>query len=366
MTDASSNAFVILGIASREDSVSSLLARVLETDPTFAESFLRVVGASSSRLSDARVRVALKGGTPDLVISGVEPTQVIVIENKLKAREGAKQTERYSSDEFTRQLLDHLDLPAGTATHHVLLTLFPERPASGRFVNVAYSKLLADVTITDNGKAADLLRQWLELVEEFYRSGRVRDADGLISALTRASELDGGFLYFRKWLGGVEWGYELHPVSFFRSSARGRRFYGVTVKKSAWELGRMDVEASGKFPMRSDAVSVHFEFQFDLLSARANLYLHYEPNPYRPVRWMKRNVTEESYLEYQHVRDRFKRLLADAAPESWKVGGRSNQIAKLRVDLSQASTGEATNAIQQAVAEMGPIVDRVFRAAVVE
>ncbi|MEX2374170.1 MAG: hypothetical protein WD942_01110 [Dehalococcoidia bacterium] len=361
------NTFEILQIMGKEDPVTSLLSRAINESPAFQDMFLDHIGVHLKEVLDVCARPSVKGGTPDLAIAGRSAAGdvLILVENKLRAGEGGTQTERYAARAVHDQLKKRLELQASARTELVLLTLFEEKPRSAEFKHRTYEDLAVRWKRRAAGQASPvtrLLDDWFELVDEFYESAAWGPNDELIAKLGQNSALDSGFLCFRGWTKGIVWGARLKPQNFFRSSQRGRRTYGMRVTKPAWEPGRMEIVTGGTTPMepRRD-ISIHFEPQFDVLNRVLKFDLHYEPNPYKTVKWMKKHVRTEVYEAYQRQRTTFQSELKKALPEGWKLSGRSNQVANFPLRMEGLSAGDAAKAVASAVRPMEAVVDQLLQ-----
>jgi hypothetical protein len=201
----SDNILNILGIQSREDAITNLLAHCFNSIQEFQPVFLRSVCGCEPVAGEqwqAFTRPILPScGAPDLVLNGrcSAHNRIIVIENKLKADESDDQTTRYSSEGAARYLVQRFR--AVEPPTYVFLTLFPDQqPRAGSLWRVAtYRDLLRGVRSTSlppGCTGTRLLSDWLELVADFYSFETADPDDVLLERLQADNELEGNFLYF--------------------------------------------------------------------------------------------------------------------------------------------------------------------------
>jgi hypothetical protein len=171
--------------------------------------------------------------------------EIVVIENKLKAEEGADQTQRYASKDAVAALSRRLlpGRPIGEPSF-VFLTLFPDQqPTAGNLYLVKRHSDLQSVAAAipswENRVAEQLIRDWLALTAEFYTKAQVSLSDKFSDKLSDDSGLDSGYLYFRCALEQLSLPEGLDLEWFFRSSQQGRRYYGAIISKEAWHPGKM-------------------------------------------------------------------------------------------------------------------------------
>jgi PD-(D/E)XK nuclease superfamily len=335
----SDNVFQVLGIQSREDCVSNAIAYAFNSCTKFRESFLRIICEKQpddySEIK-ALTRVSIAGyGTPDLVIVCTSDmgTDLILIENKLAADEGEDQTTRYASEPFRELLRRKLcpDKPTPKWTF-IFLTLFPDQEAASQdFRHKSYELLAGTVSkyAHPDSLAETLMRDWLALLDRFYKKRAVQPSDDVLEKLQDEDGLGSGYLYFREALRQLQLPPSLQIDDFFRSSQQGR--YGAIISKGSWHPAEMDQHNSDLWnldPLQN--FHIHFEPQFDVLNHVLKLYLHYEVYPYQPEAWVRQHVPSSQYDEYVLRRTSFFDRLRERAPQGWNFGMGYNQIAGRR------------------------------------
>lgn len=369
MTD---NLFTVLGIQTREDCVSNVLAYAINASQSFRAQFLRqICGKDSSRYTATKAYTRISAGVsgiPDIVITleSSSKADIVVIENKLKAEEGNDQTIRYSSNEAVDALMSRL-LPEKVLGEpsFVFLTLFPDQhPAAQKYTVHWHSELKAVVAgISEWGSelAKQLISDWLALVESFYEKVKVAPSDNFYDKLTDDNRLDGAFLYFRSALGQLVLPIALELEGFFRSSQQGRHYYGAIISKDSWHPSEME-EVSGAWSLDPlTNFNIHLEPQYNVLSGVFNCFLHYEINPYEPERWVKSNIPADQYNAYTERRTKFVSGLQAQALPGWSFGGGSNQIAKVAFDFSKSTYAEVRTTLEREIERMSQAIDSVLK-----
>lgn len=367
------NVLSILGVSSKEDVISNLLRYCIEASREFRDAFLsdicNVPSPSNARVQ-ALTRVSTgESGVPDLVIAVESPSEkhLVVLENKLKADEGKDQTVRYSS----RACVDYIKRRVGwsgttPSERFVFLTLFPDqKPAAAAFRLVTYQDLLDTMRpmlpITDP-MALLLTDSWRALLETFYSKARPLDDDFLLAQLQEADPIEGNYLYFKSFIASLSLPDDLSLEYTFRASARGRRFFGAIISKPSWHPAEMQ-EVDGRWQFDGTRhFNIHFEPQFHYLKGVLELYVHYEINPYHPVKWVRKNIDASAYRAYEVARADFVRELESKRIPNLTIGGGSNQIAKARHTLENETVRGAREAISAFIHEVALNVDAILSA----
>lgn len=357
------NSFQILGIVGKEDPVSDLLAAALEASPGFRRGFFEeflgvedrpVATSTRSRMGDS--------GLPDLVVASEAPSgDVFLFENKLKAEEGRDQTSRYASDEVVRLLAERFKRGSGFKPKYFFLTLYPDQePGSDRFISRRYQDLIPILRSYQKGEtpAVDTLLQDLcALLESFYERAMLDDSDLVTDVLqekTTADLIGGGYLAFKTLMGGLKLPDGVDIGGYFRLSARGRQAYGVLISRQAWAPEQMTDAAA--FDPRSN-YSVHFEPQYNLLTKRLEMALHFEVNPYRTRAWCETHLSEGSLTAFESMRAEFKRHLRESNVPRLKVRNYWLQVGKADFAVEGLTVREAASQFSDFVLSATPAID---------
>ena len=164
--------FKVLGVQSREDCVSNALAYAFNASGPFQQAFLtHICGKEPSRYTSCQAFTRISAGAagiPDIVLALWRGTrgELVIIENKLKAEEGADQTKRYASDEaiaaLSRRLLPDRSIAEAS---FVFLTLFPDQQplAADRYTVKRHADL--------RSMAAEIGDWGNDLAEQLMRTG---------------------------------------------------------------------------------------------------------------------------------------------------------------------------------------------------
>ena len=107
--------FDILGIGSREDSYTDLIAYAFEHSSEFRQNILTKLGEQDYGDWKGWIRPPIpiksksgrKKDVPDLILFSNKKQKVLLIENKVFSCEGWEQTKRYASDEFKKNFLEN-------------------------------------------------------------------------------------------------------------------------------------------------------------------------------------------------------------------------------------------------------------------
>lgn len=348
--------FDLLGICFREDSYTELLANVFQNDNATARGFLRSFLNHEPPTGPIRAETRVSTGRrtrekaiPDLVLLFGDPvTHVWVVEAKIEAGEGDRQTERYGL--AGPALLDALGVPEAELIHpSAFLTLDPQVPRGDGFRSVTYEPL---ATLLEPGRFADpalslavaclkdRLTGYYAAVNEVpdpetSLADYLASARGLITAKDQFHQLTktvGDRMGFKLTAGVAQNAASAHPYQTFN--------------RRAWKSDSMDEGCS-----LAKCFWVHLEAH--LLPECENevrLLLHYETNPYR-AKLAAAETDLEGFTAYLERRASFARRLSDVAqaagltpswrfvsPKTKPTSRNQNLVASLRESFSAEGT----------------------------
>jgi hypothetical protein len=304
-------------------------------------------------------------GIPDIVLICEAPpyTDLIIIENKIKAEEGYDQTKNYASPACTQALHNRFCPHTSTITpSFIFLTLFPDqKPESDNFKIKKHQDLLGALTFFKNPStlASRLIHDWLQLLSRFYTKEEVRLDDNFYEKLHDDEGLDGRYLYFQKALSQLSFPAHLESGDPWKDSRQGRRYFGVQFSKPSWCPAKIE-EVAGSWNLPTNAFSIHFEPQYNVLNGILNVFLHYEVDEYEPEAWVKKNIPENQYNVYLSHRNKFVEKLKEIGLEGWIFGGGSNQIAKISLDFQKLSFQDAKLLIENLLEKAANAIDQIL------
>jgi hypothetical protein len=355
------NLLRVLGVESKEDVISNVLAYALQTSPCFRRGFLRSVCGIESREENnfrARPRVQIAGaGVPDFVLAWQGPTraQLVVVENKLKAKEGGDQTRRYAERHVIDQLAGAMGI-SGPDVHLIYLTLFPdERLLSPHFRYTTHEKLLSLQLPTGEDPLADqLLEAWFELVREFYAAAELNADERVASRLSALSGLDAGFLAFRTLMARVPLPQGVILDHTYRERQQGREYYGALFTRPEWRSAPFDISGD-TWTLPPENRYIHIEPQYHTIAKILTIYIHYETYPYKPEKMLAGHVLDDDLHVYRMRRRRFFESLTASDLGPFRPSFRVIQMASVRVPLGSLTVG-------QAEAQLGELIEVATRA----
>jgi len=363
-----SNILQILGVQNKEDAITNVICNGINKSPGFRNAFLQhICNVPPSTIISVEAITRLStfaAGIPDLVIkcTGEKRNRIIIIENKLKAEEGVDQTKKYSSVDSINNLKKILNMESDQIdVSLIFLTLFPDQqPKSENFVHKTHSDLLnINNNIYDSDEIHDLLiRDWISMLGRFYSRENIDPEDLIQNKLRDDSELDSGYLYFRSFFKKIDLPNNLVVKEFFRTSQKGRHYYGAIISKNLWCSNLME-RIDDKYDIE-DSFNIHFEPQYDVLNKRFNLFLHYEVNPYETNEWVQKNATESSLDKYEKRRMEIRDKLKKANPKDWLFTGGTNQIAKIPLKIGNRTTLQVEQYLINMIQEMSNQIDAIL------
>lgn len=366
------NLLTVLGITNKEDVISNLLRYCIEVSPLFRYAFLEDIcdvqmSKDSKVIAHTRISTG-SNGVPDLILAleGPRKKTLVILENKLNADEGEDQTSRYSSFECVQEIKRRLDwAEADIDVRFVFLTLHPDQDPVPMFRRVTYKEVLETISKlppVEDPLAQLLLNAWGALLQAFYSNAGSLDSDILLVKLGQVDPLEGHYLYLKSFAQGISLQHGLEVEYPFRSSAQGRRYFGVVISKDTWHPTEMkNIDGVYHLDARKNC-NIHFELQFHCLRGALELYLHYEVNPYQTKAWMNKNVSHAEYDAFINVRNEFIEALRLKAIAELVMGGGSNQIAKVQLQLLDVTVGNARKKIAETINYIAMHIDEILMA----
>jgi len=421
------NVFKALGVESKEDAVTNAIVYAFNHSENFKKEFLKLIYGNeiSHQKSIACARKKFGKAIPDICIISKYPNgevRITIIENKLFAKEGYKQMEKYKEAEnniciicknaysnngdhekqkecsSTAQAQIPVDTKSNNGDHekpkecsvkYVYLVLFEEKPSCEDVHVMMHKDLLKLKDVLSRDVFAEgIILDWIDLLKDFYDQGSISEDAEVFEKLKPKSGLDGSYLFFRKLFTSNDEskGSNILPNglfvhSFFRTNSTSDHYYGAVISKSGWiSEEKIIVEQSGdNVQVPEKNYNIHFELQYSTVHRKFKLLLHYETNPYKGERWQKNHA--EKLKSYNALREQFKkellenfskkglarlRFAGEAGEAKWKFGGRTNQIAKVEFSVPKKMTvsefrEKLRSYIEDAIEEIDGVIAKVLR-----
>lgn len=299
------DAFDLLGVSRREDSYTTLVGRAFMCDAGFRSALLRVLGSSATTSADwaCRLRVGVTAeadakSVPDIVIFSRDAREMLIIEAKIDAGEGDRQTERYTDPDTRAKLcarLLGLDAPT-THQRGFFLTLDGAAPRSSWFNRLKWTAVAeAAEASTHPGTLGVLLRELAARVRQHDAWPAPGTMTPVLRYLRRRPGLVNEAAVFRRLL-EESWmeaeGFKAH----FGSTANPGCGNIPLCKwsKRTWE----------RYKSASDpGLSIHFELQWNTASDDLDLYLHCETHPYLTKADMKEQHGSAALARHAWIQD---------------------------------------------------------------
>lgn len=361
------NLIAELGITYKEDIISNLLVALFNNSSYFRErfisKFLKVANPNEYKLTTF-TRIYTSMGIPDIisVLEKDEECYLVIIENKLKADEGYKQTLRYASEQCINELKEKLKIKQENVRVKLLfLTLVPETiPTSPVFINISYEQLISEIPpeVEDVGLKL-LYEDFSTKMHEFYEGLEVYDDDLLFDKFTEETEPERLKIRFRKLMDSIPLrGNELTRSPIGQVIGSGRVNYLVQFSKGSWK-GEQSVKENGKYIVGANTFDIHIESTFDVFNKTFTLPLHYETRPYLTKKKLENALGVDDYIRQ---RDEIKSIIHKKIKEQddsiiTPYNG-SNQIANIKMNLTENTTiGDFKKQLTNGVEQISKMVD---------
>ena len=349
--------FEVLGISSREDSYTDLIAYALEHNYEFRKNFLALLQAQDSVEWKIKVRpsVLIKLGRrkdiPDLILFNRKINKILLIENKVFSGEGWEQTKRYASDEFKKNLEEYLKMPSSNF-EFFFLTLDGTEPCSPSFQSISYRKISECIPkIFGNSKLDILLKELKERIDEYYNWPPPKGNDVVLEYLKNTQRLVNSYRTFQIMTNNFldknlsfykEWG---------KTANRGCGYIPFCLwYKKLWRGEKYQEEKTG-----NNCYDIHFEFQWNTRKDNLKLYLHYHTYPYMT----KKNLEELNKTfreEYYKKRNDFFKFVKENAPQRWTIN-KSYLIIADHLFNKNITFVELKKKVNELINNMTPIID---------
>ena len=354
----------MLGIGSREDSYTDLVAYAFEHSPKFNGKLLKLLVLDEKDHGNwkdqVRPQVPIKksqGGRtkdiPDLILFSKKRRKVILIENKLFSGEGLKQTKRYASNEFKNSLEQHLKIKF-LVFKFFFLTLDGTKPCSRSFETISYLDISNCIPQNLGSSKLDILLEELrERIDEYYSWPLPNEDAVVLDYLNNRKRLVNSYRTFR-----------IVADKLFDPSLGFLKDCDITANRGSgyiplclWYKERW---RSKEYPEEKDGAkcyNIHFEFQWDTREDRENLtiYLHYETNPYMAQKELKK-VGKHFIEEHRKARDKFYNYIKGQSPSEWNISKTFLRIAYYTFD-KEIRFGDLKKKVNSLIESMTNVVE---------
>ena len=363
--------FDILGIGSREDSYSDLIAEAFRESHEFR---VRLLNQLSETYSDdwkvqvrVNVPVVIPGGRkrdiPDLIFSSESLNRIIVLENKIFSGEGWEQTIRYTEKSFKEQLAQEETIRLNNPEFSFYyLTLDGSTPASNEFKSISYDTVILSaippIIVNSQSCKLDLLLEELrERIEEYKNWDNPNPNEKVLDYLNNTRRLiDAKRTFFKATQDIFQFDRNNYYYDYGVTANRGSAFIPLVLfRKTSWIGNKYVVGDAGDGGI---CRHIHYEFQWDTRKDWENitLYLHYEMNPYHTQKEMDAIEDREFINEYILQRERFFKKVQQMNPDLWNIDKTVLRIGYATFD-KQCTFEETREKVHKLLLTMTPIID---------
>ena len=359
------NVLSILGIAQNEDAVTNLLANLIEDVAAFRVAFLReFLGIDEFELDRPKVRKKIgKSGIPDLILCASDGSRAVVLENKLKADEGFKQTEKYASKVGRDELREILGLTTEAIEFFYLSLLDHQAPRDPAFKVLKYERLIPLLVSasTSAGKPhSRLMADFASILESFYDRRNLDWEARFNDALTEDHEsdpLDGSFFAFRCLFEEISHDYDLEFKEAWIGNDRGRPTYGCQLSKIEW--CRQEAPSPTEFEPR-EHFYVHFEPKFHRITRTLDVPIHFETMPYMTKATFENSVSAARVQAWRELAGDFRSaLISSRISEISGFSPRRGRLQTCKFDIQTEgrTVRQVRDQISSIIKEATPMID---------
>lgn len=351
--------FEILGISSKEDCFTNLLAETFNHSGSqeFRERLCIAISNDSFNVynsEDAIINTRYvfnvkssseTGGrsklVPDMIFTSHSQKVIVIIENKIFSNEGYKQTSAYSSPEFLfelRRILKEHHIEDDYKIEYYYMTLLGEKPCSYNFKPLKWTDFIIatckDVIMNEpyNILLNDLLSRAIEL-KSFVETPLDINKTFMDYCSQRNRWISNKTIlekYFSLMLSTIVFKYD-GQVNFLISEYHGRSSQMlILLNKDDWMKNNIEEYKQGDPISRFEHTrNIHVEFTWQVGAKDASIMIHYETNPYYPYDKFREKypTIEPIYAEHRKAfKDNFNRAIEDS--KYWKKANTTLALAR--------------------------------------
>jgi hypothetical protein len=356
--------FEILGISSREDSYTDLIAYALKESSGFRKNLLARLGEQDHGDWEYRTRLPVsivsetgrQKDVPDLIFFSKRANKILLIENKVFSGEGWKQTERYASDDFKSSLEDNLKM-INPKFKFFFLTIDGTTPYSRVFSTASYLDISDAIPKKLTGSKLDLLlEEFQERINEYYCWPLPNSDDVVLEYLKNKRRLVSSYRTFEI----VAENLLPRRFGFSEECAvtanRGSGFIPLYIwHKESWRSKEYPEEKDG-----AKCYDIHFEFQWDTREdwESLTLYLHYHTSPYMTQSELK-DIPREFVDKYKNRRNALFEYIQQKKPNGFILSNTPLRLAYYTFE-NNVRFGQLKEMTTDLIANMTTIVDDYF------
>jgi hypothetical protein len=377
--------FDVLGISTREDSYTTLLANVFNEPggERWVQNYFEEALTESAPAGPVNVILRLylrhehmkKADIPDLVLTFGDPvTDIWLIEAKIKSGESSDQLLRYEKEEVQTKVFTALGLKhqAEVTWHYSYLTLEGDKPTKQTKLEAITYEPLCSILLAEPELGVELLPAYTCMRDRFlvYYGARSEVLNG--SSPPDSVPVD-------EYLLSNDWGLIDEKSRFYWLTRRiteeldmqpalteahnpGSSPPVCQMKDSEWQS---DLTYGLDDAPLYECYDIHLELQLIREQHRAKLMLHYHTNPYIQGLRNREDIPIEERKIHQERREAFAYALGHRSSEplkhaGWKLTSPANvnQLAKRVPDFDLGRIiGEFRRWVQEASAAMRPVVN---------
>ncbi|MGL4875277.1 MAG: PD-(D/E)XK nuclease family protein [Clostridium sp.] len=359
-----------LGIGYKEDIISNLLVEAINESKIFRKSFLEnLLKIENSEIYEvkAKARLRTNEGVPDIVIKlqDSEKTKVIIIENKLSASEGSRQTERYGTEGCFKKICEKNNIEIAKkdfksiSRKYIFLTLLEEMAEDVKFENITYKELVEAVNFdVEDTVMKIILDSFKSFLGEFYINSEV-NLNSKVSEVMN-SNVDKVILQVRakNIFKHINLNRNSYKINFLKFDSKATKNVGIQIYKKHWndkKIKENECEISDK------TFNIHFEPMFNVVNgAFGGLVLHYETNPYYTKETIEK-LSESGVKKYKENREKFKKFFSENIEKVYidnlKLGSTWLQILNVKIDIRNLTVREFLNILEINIEKISDVVD---------
>lgn len=351
--------FEILGIVTREDSYTDLIAYAFKKSSDFRQKLLSNLNETDNGNWDFYVRPPIpikfnksrnsrKKDVPDMILLNKKENKIIVIENKIFSGEGWNQTQRYASDEFKTSAKEHFSIINPDFAYYYLT--LGKKPTSPNFELLPYSNLAKCIDVNQKNTKLNLLLTELKSRINEYDNWPLPKNDEVIITYLRNGR---GFVNFDRTFENV--------VTNLVNNNDLKLDVGVTSNKGCGYIPlarwRKENWQSKKYPALTDGAEcydIHFELQWNTCNDAFCMRLDYHTNPYMTKKEMK-NTQPGFNNNFREKKMAFFEFVKTKNPSLWHIKNKSLSVADFSFD--DVHFGEFKQKTNKLIGNMVGIID---------
>jgi len=330
--------FNILGISNREDSYIDLVKYLFDNWSYFKIRFCNMIAGANvdDFILETRKTINVPGGknnirkkiAPDMILYSKKQNLITLIESKIYAEEGYRQTDDYSESESI--INQSLELPTASFQNHKYITLDGDTPSSTSFFPLKWANVIfeccKDYDNISDSRTKLLVGDLYTRASEYSSLQQPKEDESYADYMRNRKRWITPFRLNKKFMEALCKDFLLDKKYSFESTyshnMSGRQYLYI-ISKNSWQNGDINDETK----VNLNNYNIHIESNWLEGYDWIKTAVHFETNPYITQNKLNKK-SAELQNNYRSLRQTFKECFNNKIQNiDWKVQNYDLSIA---------------------------------------